>query len=301
MSLLGRGGMGEVFRADDLALHGPAGGPQVPARVDDRCVDAGALPQRGPHRTPHLASERVAACMTSARPTTTCSCRWSTWTAKTSRHCCGGWNRLPHDKAHRDRAQDLRRAGGGARQGRVAPGSEALEHHARCARRSAHHGFQPVGLAHEIRACGAERRPTWPRSSSRARRSRLAAIFMRSDCCYHEPFTGKPAFDGKTHDEIVRVRRENTPHRLSTLVRDLDPAVALVIRRCLEEEPEHRPLSALILSAALPGGEYLIALYRPDYDPSVETDAMERESRRAQRRHGGCRCQDVRGRSFLGQ
>jgi serine/threonine protein kinase len=94
----------------------------------------------------------------------------------------------------------------------------------------------------------------------------------------YELFTGKPVFEGKTHDEIMRVRRESSPHRLATLVRDLDPAVEMVILRCLEEEPEDRPSSALIVSAALPGGEYLIALYRPDnYDPSIETEAMDRE------------------------
>ena len=94
----------------------------------------------------------------------------------------------------------------------------------------------------------------------------------------YELFTGKPAFEGNTQDEIMRVRCESTPHRLSTLVRDLDPAVEMVILRCLEEEPENRPSSALIISAALPGGEYLIAIYRPDnYDPSLETEAMHRE------------------------
>jgi serine/threonine-protein kinase len=94
----------------------------------------------------------------------------------------------------------------------------------------------------------------------------------------YELFTGKPAFEGKTHDEIMRARRENTPRRPSTLVRDLDPWVEMVITRCLEEEPENRPSSALIISAALPGGEYLIALYRADdYDPSVEPETMDRE------------------------
>ena len=93
----------------------------------------------------------------------------------------------------------------------------------------------------------------------------------------YELFTGKPAFEG-TQDEMMRVRRESTPHRLSTLVHDLDPAVEMVILRCVEEEPENRPSSALIVSAVLPGGEYLIAIYRPDnYDPSVETAAMHRE------------------------
>jgi serine/threonine-protein kinase len=94
----------------------------------------------------------------------------------------------------------------------------------------------------------------------------------------YELFTGKPVFEGKTHDEIMRVRRESSPHRPSTLIRDLDPAVEMVILRCLEEEPDNRPSSALIVSAALPGGEYLIAIYRPDeYDPSAETEAMDRE------------------------
>jgi len=94
----------------------------------------------------------------------------------------------------------------------------------------------------------------------------------------YELFTGKPAFEGKTRDEILRARRESMPRRPSTLVPDLDPAVELVILRCLEREPEDRPSSALIVSAALPGGEYLIAIYRPDdYDPSVETQAMDRD------------------------
>ena len=94
----------------------------------------------------------------------------------------------------------------------------------------------------------------------------------------YELFTSKRAFEGKTYEEIIRVRRENTPDRFSKLVRDLDPSVQTVILRCLEEEPEDRPSSALIISAALPGGEYLIALYRPDdYDPSVETEEMDRD------------------------
>lgn len=93
----------------------------------------------------------------------------------------------------------------------------------------------------------------------------------------YELFTGKPAFGGRTPDEMVRVGREG-PLRPSTLVGGFDPAVELVIRRCLEEEPVDRPLSALMVSAALPSGEYLIAIYRPDdYDPSVETEAMHRE------------------------
>ena len=109
------------------------------------------------------------------------------------------------------------------------------------------------------------------------------AVTVRSDIyalglALYELFTGKPAFEGSTHDEIMRVRRESTPHRLSTLIHDLDPTVQMLILRCLEEEPENRPLSALIVSAALPGGEYLIAIYLPDnYDQLGETETMERD------------------------
>ncbi len=95
---------------------------------------------------------------------------------------------------------------------------------------------------------------------------------------FFELFTGKRAFEGKTYEDLAQSRRENTPDRLSTLVRDLDPSVQLVIMRCLEEKPENRPSSAVIISAALPGAEYLISVYRPDdYDPSVETEEMERD------------------------
>src|ERR1700677_2137659 len=53
-------------------------------------------------------------------------------------------------------------------------------------------------------------------------------------------FTGKPAFDGKTLEDIVRVRRDSTPHRPSTLVRDMDPLVERAILHCLEADPENR-------------------------------------------------------------
>ena len=138
--------------------------------------------------------------------------------------------------------------------------------------------FGPAGLAHEIEdvrsGTPAYMAPEQLAGKEVTARSDIYALGL----VLYELFTGRPAFEGKTRDEIMRVRRECTPHRLSTLVRDLDPAVKMVILRCLEDEPENRPSSALIVSAALPGGEYLIALYRADdYDPSIETGAMDHE------------------------
>jgi serine/threonine protein kinase len=138
--------------------------------------------------------------------------------------------------------------------------------------------FGLAGLAHEIKdvrsGTPAYMAPEQLVGKEVTARSDIYALGL----VLYELFTGKPAFEGKTHDEMVRLRRESPPHRPSTLVRDLDPAVEMVILRCLEEEPENRPSSALIAAAALPGGEYLIAIYRPDdYDPSLETEAMDRE------------------------
>jgi len=138
--------------------------------------------------------------------------------------------------------------------------------------------FGLAGLAHEIEdvrsGTPAYMAPEQLLGKEVTTRSDIYALGL----VLYELFTGNPAFEGRTHDDIMRVRRESTPHRLSNLVRDLDPAVKLVILRCLEERPEDRPSSALIVSAALPGGEYLIAIYRPDnYDPSIETEAMHHE------------------------
>jgi predicted Ser/Thr protein kinase len=93
----------------------------------------------------------------------------------------------------------------------------------------------------------------------------------------YELFTGKPAFLGKTRDEIVRIRTGSTLHRPSTLVRDLDPAVERAILRCLETEPEKRPGSALMVAAALPGGDPLAAALAAGETPSPQVVAAAGE------------------------
>src|SRR5579864_1775883 len=57
----------------------------------------------------------------------------------------------------------------------------------------------------------------------------------------YEIFTGKRPFDGATLADLVRTRNESAPANPSTLVHDLDPAVERVILRCMEREPAHRP------------------------------------------------------------
>ena len=93
----------------------------------------------------------------------------------------------------------------------------------------------------------------------------------------YELFTGKPAYQGYTRDEILRVRKQSTPHRPSTLVRDLDPAVERAILHCLAEQAEERPSAALMVSAALPGGDPLAAALAAGETPSPQVVAAAGE------------------------
>jgi predicted Ser/Thr protein kinase len=94
----------------------------------------------------------------------------------------------------------------------------------------------------------------------------------------YEIFTGKRAFQANTLGEIVRLRSEApSPVSPSTLVRDLDPGVERVILRCLETEPSMRPASALAVAAALPGGDPLAAALAAGETPSPQMVAAAGE------------------------
>jgi len=86
----------------------------------------------------------------------------------------------------------------------------------------------------------------------------------------YEIFTGKRAFSVESLPELVRVRSESAPSKPSTLVKDLDPAVERVILRCLEAVPAKRMGSALSVSAALPGSDPLAAALAAGETPSPQ-------------------------------
>ncbi len=93
----------------------------------------------------------------------------------------------------------------------------------------------------------------------------------------YEIFTGKRPFEANTLAELVRARSETAPASPSTLVRDLDPVVERVILRCLETNPASRPSSALAVAAALPGGDPLAAALAAGETPSPEMVAAAGE------------------------
>ena len=85
-----------------------------------------------------------------------------------------------------------------------------------------------------------------------------------------EVFTGKRAYDAKTIAELRHLHDTQTVTTPSTIVRDLDPAIEHVILRCLHKDPEKRPASALTVAASLPGGDPLAAALAAGETPSPE-------------------------------
>lgn len=87
----------------------------------------------------------------------------------------------------------------------------------------------------------------------------------------YELFTGKKAFEAPTLVQLLQLRNsETTPTNPSTLIRDIDPLVERAILRCMEKDPDKRPASAIQVAASLPGGDPLAAALAAGETPSPE-------------------------------
>lgn len=91
---------------------------------------------------------------------------------------------------------------------------------------------------------------------------------------FYELFTGKRAFDAPTVQQLLLLRNCDTePTAPSSLVGDLDPVIERVILRCIEKNPDKRPAAALQVASALPGGDPLAAALAMGETPSPEAVA----------------------------
>jgi serine/threonine protein kinase len=93
----------------------------------------------------------------------------------------------------------------------------------------------------------------------------------------YEVFTGKRAFAEKVAGGLHGLD-DRTPSRPSSVVKDLDPIIEKVILRCLETDPSSRPATALAVSAALPGGDPLAAALAAGETPSPQLVAASGET-----------------------
>ncbi|HKV91760.1 MAG TPA: serine/threonine-protein kinase [Candidatus Angelobacter sp.] len=86
----------------------------------------------------------------------------------------------------------------------------------------------------------------------------------------YEVFTGKKAFTAEDLGDLLRSRTTDAVSRPSSFVKDIDPLVERVILQCLESEPVKRPASALAVAGALPGGDPLAAALAAGETPSPQ-------------------------------
>jgi serine/threonine-protein kinase len=86
----------------------------------------------------------------------------------------------------------------------------------------------------------------------------------------YELFTGKPTFQSDSISELVHKHQTITPTNPSEVLKEIDPLVEKTILRCLEKDPQLRPESALQVAAMLPGGDPLAAALAAGETPSPE-------------------------------
>ncbi len=85
----------------------------------------------------------------------------------------------------------------------------------------------------------------------------------------YQLFTGKKAFAGNSVAELSQLQ-QSEPASPSSHVRLLDPAIEQVILRCLAPDPANRPASVLKVALGLPGADPLAAALAAGETPSPE-------------------------------
>ena len=86
----------------------------------------------------------------------------------------------------------------------------------------------------------------------------------------YELFTGQRALDGKNLAELIHKREQSGILPPTAIVKSLDPEIEAAIQRCLRPNVDDRPATALAVAAALPGGDPLAAALAAGETPSPE-------------------------------
>jgi len=109
-------------------------------------------------------------------------------------------------------------------------------------------------------------------------RFRAAPASARSDiyalgAVLYELFTGKRAFSGESLADWVHAHETRTPTSPSEIVPEIEPVVEAIVARCLDKEPNRRPVSAMAVAAALPGEDLVALALAAGQTPSPEVIA----------------------------
>ena len=84
----------------------------------------------------------------------------------------------------------------------------------------------------------------------------------------YEIFTGQRALEASNLAELIHKREQSGIPPATAIVKSLDPKIERVIAKCLKPEVGERPVSALAVAAALPGGDPLAAALAAGETPS---------------------------------
>jgi len=86
----------------------------------------------------------------------------------------------------------------------------------------------------------------------------------------YEVFTGKRVYDTNNIAELKQMHASGSLATPSSLAQDVDPAIERLVLLCLERDPQQRPPSAYAVLGALPGGDPLAAALAAGETPSPE-------------------------------
>jgi serine/threonine-protein kinase len=267
---LGRGGMGEVYRADDLKLGQPVALKFLPADVE-----------RDPDRLERFLTE----VRLSLRVTHPNVCRVFDVAQIDQRHFLSmeyvdgedlssllrRIGRLPEDKAIEIARQLCAGLAAAHEEGvlhrDLKPANIMIDGRGRAK-------IADFGLAGATEGIsGGEARAGTPQymapeqvaGRELSERTDLYAVGL----VLYEMFTGKRAFELRTLEDLQRLQ-SSTPTSPSSHVSGLNPLVERAILRCLDPDPSKRPPSANALAAALPGGDPLAMAVAAGDTPSPE-------------------------------
>jgi hypothetical protein len=266
---LGKGGMGEVYRAEDLKLDQPVALKFLPEGL---AFDGGALARL--HREVSIARQV-------AHPNV---CRVYDIGEMDGEHFLSmeyidgedlasllrRIGRLPVDKAT-DIARQLCAGLAGIHEKDVLhrdikPANIIIDGRGRARITD----FGLAGLADQLRELSCAGTPAYmsPEQLQRGTLTPMTDIYALGLVLY-EMFTGKRPFEAENINKPAGMRERQDPLPPSALVKDIDPWVDRIILRCLDKNPQARP-SASRIAAAFAGGDPIAAALAAGETPSPE-------------------------------